>query len=498
MNSPPSLRDLYNTPSNSWSFVPSTSSNSTHSFASSSSSNAYQWSTRSPSNSLLDLSASLANDDSGADVRAIVQGLLASALLQYATTALSIPWDVGKTLLQVQWVPRDTGGLEAGAVLTTDEFEEVDDHSSNEDDSYFADPSTSSDSSPSAPRRLSDDRGYVIRQSVLEEATIPEYVIPVGSADGTWGMMKRLGRFRPEGWLSLWKGLLTSAITEAISIGLQPTIQSILEQVFAPILPGSYHLDAPVYPPPLLLPVMSQVLTGFILSPLDLVRTRLIVQSSHPRYRTYSGPIDALQQILTFEGGLKGVYFHPHLLLPTLIDCTLRSLVPFVLPGLVASYLSFGGVPITPETHPVIWGVAEFLGSCAGLIVTLPFETIRRRLQVQVRGTAKPIKGCVELRPAPYNGMVDTFWHIMTEERSDLPLKTTRPRRRRGSTKGKGVEGKTVETEGEGDEDESWLRHTGVGQLYRGLGMRIGASVTVFVLAMLSGGDEPDSGWAEL
>ena len=52
--------------------------------------------------------------------------------------------------------------------------------------------------------------------------------------------------------------------------------------------------------------------------------------------------------------------------------------------------------------------------------------------------------------------------------------------------------------ESEGEEHESWLRHTGIGQLYRGLGMRVGASVIVFVLAMLSGGDEQDAGWAEL
>ncbi len=79
--------------------------------------------------------------------------------------------------------------------------------SSIENDSYFADPhalDASTDSAP--PPRPADERGYIIRQSVLEEGTIPEYIIPVGSAAGTWGMMKRLGRFRHEGWLSLWKG----------------------------------------------------------------------------------------------------------------------------------------------------------------------------------------------------------------------------------------------------------------------------------------------------
>jgi hypothetical protein len=40
----------------------------------------------------------------------------------------------------------------------------------------------------------------------MEESTRPDYVIPVGSADGVWSMMKKLGQFRGEGWLALWKG----------------------------------------------------------------------------------------------------------------------------------------------------------------------------------------------------------------------------------------------------------------------------------------------------
>jgi fusion and transport protein UGO1 len=40
----------------------------------------------------------------------------------------------------------------------------------------------------------------------MEESTRPDYVIPVGSVDGVWAMMKKLGQFRGEGWLALWKG----------------------------------------------------------------------------------------------------------------------------------------------------------------------------------------------------------------------------------------------------------------------------------------------------
>jgi fusion and transport protein UGO1 len=37
----------------------------------------------------------------------LVKSLVASAVLQYTSTAIAMPWEVGKMLLQVQWVPRN-------------------------------------------------------------------------------------------------------------------------------------------------------------------------------------------------------------------------------------------------------------------------------------------------------------------------------------------------------------------------------------------------------
>jgi fusion and transport protein UGO1 len=92
----------------------------------------------------------------------------------------------------------------------------------------------------------------------------------------------------------------------------------------------------------------------------------------------------------------------------------------------------------------------------------------------------------VEKRPIPYNGVVDALWHILTEERSDLPVE--RPVGGRRKEKGK---------EGEGEGHVSIRRRTGLGQLYRGLGVRLGAGLIVFLLGVLiGGGDEP--AWAEL
>ena len=53
----------------------------------------------------------------------------------------------------------------------------------------------------------------------MGEGTRPEYVIPVGSASGVWGMIKRVGRFRSEGWLALWKGTHPLLMYMCIGVG---------------------------------------------------------------------------------------------------------------------------------------------------------------------------------------------------------------------------------------------------------------------------------------
>ena len=57
----------------------------------------------------------------------------------------------------------------------------------------------------------------------MEESTRPDYVIPVGSVDGVWAMMKKLGQFRGEGWLALWKGLCYGHATH-LNVILKPRL----------------------------------------------------------------------------------------------------------------------------------------------------------------------------------------------------------------------------------------------------------------------------------
>jgi len=108
---PSSLRDLYTRePNASWSFAPSIpepeklAPNATT--VPSASPPTFQWSSRPARNSVLDLSPDL-NDGSGFNTVQVIKALTASALLQYASSTIAMPWEVGKLLLQVQWVPQD-------------------------------------------------------------------------------------------------------------------------------------------------------------------------------------------------------------------------------------------------------------------------------------------------------------------------------------------------------------------------------------------------------
>ena len=227
MSSSGSLRDLYTDSRPTWTFVPPSDNSTTPSVGPPADpSSSYQWTARPRPNSIYELSPDLDFEPNAPNAVALIRAATASALLQYLSAALENPWEVGKTLLQVQWIPRDIDTIPLRDYTKEhDEEEEVclqlslfriiglkmnvclcqSSEEFQEEDSYFADPHAA-EREPPAPRPT-DERGYVIRQSIADEDLIPEYVLPVGSASGVWNMMGRLKSFRPEGWLALWKGI---------------------------------------------------------------------------------------------------------------------------------------------------------------------------------------------------------------------------------------------------------------------------------------------------
>jgi mitochondrial fusion and transport protein UGO1 len=120
MSNPSSLRDLYGAHSPTWSFTPPSTGPPSrppppprtpgiHSYTFS---------------SIFELSPTLA-EPGALDLGLLLKTLIASAVLGYTTTVIAMPWEVGKCLLQVQWVPRDAEQVDDSEPPTEEVAEEV-------------------------------------------------------------------------------------------------------------------------------------------------------------------------------------------------------------------------------------------------------------------------------------------------------------------------------------------------------------------------------------
>ncbi|POY76074.1 hypothetical protein BMF94_0797 [Rhodotorula taiwanensis] len=442
----------------------------------------------------------------------VLRAFVTTSLLSFTGVAMVQPFEVGKTLAQVQWVPRDGVEPFIGLDLADDAGDEQAIEDEGDAEAYFEDLQNASGPSfqPPMPARPTSPSGYLRRSGVEDEAlgTKPEWTMPIVVQGGVWDMIKAVGKWKGEGWASLWKGQLTTCVID----GLTTTIQPFLLTAITVALPSAAFAELPlIYSPRpgalLALSTFSHTLTTVLLSPLDLVRTRLIVQSAQPQHRKYKNPVHALRTILQEEGGLWATYFHSNLFFPAVLEGIVRPLIHLSTPLIISRYLR-----LEPSTSPVWFGLAELVLGTAGLLVTIPLETIRKRLQIQSRaafvragragGVGRAWRTCVETRPVPYAGVVEAVYRILTEETGKIPR---RRRRRRSSaapnTPGAGAAGEGFFTAS--DEEKEDLRTVGLGasgglrQLYRGFGMGFGANVVVFLLGLVAG-SEDTSGWAEI
>lgn len=305
--------------------------------------------------------------------------------------------------------------------------------------------------------------------------------------------MKSIARWPGEGFMSLWKGQLTSFVTDTLGGMLQPFLLSILTSAFAapsslPSLP-LVHSPHPIVP--LCIHVASHLLTGFALSPLELIRTRLVVQSRQKSHRKYQGPVDALYKILAEEGGWKGIYLNSNLIIPAILDHLFRPLLHLGTPLLLERILG-----ISPAESPALYALGEFTFGLASLGITMPIETVRKRLQVQYRGTSRRLKlrTCVETRPQPYYGVIDAAYRIISEETASLPKALTRKaklQRQRSYSSGSQAPDSATGLQG-------YSRFGGLQQLYRGFGMASTAQGVVLLLTLIGGKESAVGGWAEV
>ncbi|KAK5116118.1 hypothetical protein LTR62_008444 [Meristemomyces frigidus] len=145
---------------------------------------------------------------------------------------------------------------------------------------------------------------------------------------------------------------------------------------------------------------LSSCLTGLLLTPLDLVRTRLIIT---PTSHAPRGLVQNLRRLPSL--------FAPSILwLPTALSHTLPALFSASTPLLLRRQLK-----ISPERTPSLWSMAAFATCIVDLFLRLPLETVVRRAQISsLKAADHALPTIVET--GAYTGVTGTLYNIVYSE----------------------------------------------------------------------------------
>ncbi|KAI8899735.1 mitochondrial carrier domain-containing protein [Globomyces pollinis-pini] len=375
---------------------------------------------------------------------------------KYSSVIMVVPFSNALTLKQVQFLPSiDNESSNQNQEPEADEQQDNDDISSLDP---YLDISHKQNKQIQSNLIPTDATGYLLRTNTgLDDPTRPPYQLPSIENDGTTSIISKIAYLNDEGFSSIWKGHQALFYREWISSWLQPTIQKLLWLPFESedSLPmPMVHLTQVQLQFSLL--VLSHTIAGMILSPLELIQTRLIVQTSNKTRKKYTSTLNALSTIIAEEYPSTpfSIVFSPNLFVPSLLYHTLNPLFQHSTP-IVADRLFGVGL-----SSPRLYIFTEFGINLLELIVMLPIETVRKRLQCQsiqqqlISEETLNFETVVDVSPIPYTGYLDCIYRILTEE--GIRRKKTRK--------------------------DSW----GIRGLYRGFRARLMTNIMVAILQLLT------------
>ncbi|KAK3834808.1 MAG: mitochondrial carrier domain-containing protein [Linnemannia elongata] len=266
----------------------------------------------------------------------------------------------------------------------------------------------------------------------------------------------------------------TNWVYEILHLFAQPTLEATLNDTFdlyddtIPLV----HLDR--FGPNMATMVTSHLVVGLILSPLELVRTRLVVQTADPTQRKYTGMLNCISTIIS-EEGVSALWGGVNLV-PTVLYHTLTPLITNSIPLVIDRVFN-----ISASDSPLLFSVAELGLETLDLLIRLPLETVRKRLQIQIQAKipGKRYETVIETRKRPYAGVIDCVYKIIQEEGGQ--------HKRLSSKKSDDGEVRFV--------DRPWYSSWGVRGLYTGLGMHLTSNLAMFAVGAVTNLQDDGDDW---
>ncbi|KAK3326641.1 mitochondrial carrier domain-containing protein [Apodospora peruviana] len=403
-----------------------------------------------------------------------IKDVVDELLWKYTSVLMAQPFEVAKTIMQAR-SQDDLGGLEAAAAaveqaakqqkqssqkisMYDEETTQYDDSDSDLDEaSYFTSnhPSTPTPSYNSRSQRSRHPASSPIQSPQLKRTPsnanpIPPYHLAIRSPNSVLEVIAQL--WNKESAWGVWKGTNATFIYGVLQSLLENWSRSLLSALFnVPDIGVRNDMDrlidiASPYPwASLFVAAAAAVVSGLVLAPLDLVRTRLVLTStSHGVRRTLS----ALRNLPS--------YFCPSILfVPTVLHSLVHPIFMLSTPLVLRSRFM-----IDKELSPVTFSLAKFCSSTVALFVKLPLETVLRRGQAadgKRLGSNDPQKKLETIVPlGKYNGVFGTMYSIVNEEGSHAVTptasrsRTNHPANRRHQQGGKTTVTETVYRRGQG------------------------------------------------
>ncbi|KAG5949456.1 hypothetical protein E4U53_005872 [Claviceps sorghi] len=444
-------------------------------------------------------------NDSSPSVMQNVKEFVDELIWKYTSVLMAQPFEVAKTILQardqdenaplaaaepeVSRRPASTYDVSfasrvslvsfcATAPLTNiNKTQYHDSDSEGEEMSYFTS-SVPGTPTPSYNRTIARRRAQSPLPSPVAptKALIPEHHIHVRRPDSVLDVIGQL--WQKDGAWGVWKGSNATFLYTVLQSLLENWGRSFLSAIFnVPDLGVKDDLDrlidiASPYPwASLFVAAGAAVVTGVLLSPLDLVRTRLIMTPASKGQRRTMATLRALPS-----------YVCPSAIaLPTILNSLIHPLLTLSTPLVLRTRFM-----IDRQVSPTAFSVAKFFASSATVLVKLPIETVLRRGQMAILSRPDYVRGLggkdakldTIVPVGRYNGVIGTMYHIAAEEGTrENPAPAKAPGMKKAKTKSKLLQNTRVKGQG-------------IEGLYRGWKVNWWGLVGLWAAGMASNGGE--------
>lgn len=195
----------------------------------------------------------------------------------------------------------------------------------------------------------------------------------------------------------LWRGLNSTFLVDALNLTIESWLSGFISSISG--IPDPLFVEMVRSPSPFVslgTTVVATILTSIIVSPIDVIRTRLTVTTFSTQPRSNRQLIYQLDSYLSPLSVLIPTVFYSGL--PAFV----RHSTPYFL------YVKLG---IDRYGSPFLYSMMTLVSSLVELVVKLPLETMMRRAQV---ASQKLKPESLIIVPAAYDGMISTMWDVMS------------------------------------------------------------------------------------